>query len=76
MAAVAPSTSSRGRTRDPERRELIIGNFTRLNQIGQGSFAIVYKAKHVVSQPVQPHDALLGPNERAGASPAVPRAEL
>ena len=46
-----PSRRSREATSDQRKeKEFIIGNFRQMEQIGQGSFAVVYKAKHVVSQ--------------------------
>ena len=50
MAAPAPAPVSSRRSEDPKHREVRIGNFTRMEQIGQGSFATVYKARHTVSR--------------------------
>ena len=49
MAAIIPQASS-GRPKEPE-REKAVGNFIRMEQIGQGSFANVYKARHVRDPP-------------------------
>ena len=50
MATPAPAPVPSRRSREPEYREVKIGDFTRMEQIGQGSFATVYKARHTVSR--------------------------
>ena len=45
MAAIIPQATS-GRSKESE-REKAIGSFIRMEQIGQGSFANVFKARHV-----------------------------
>ncbi|KAI9777032.1 MAG: Serine/threonine-protein kinase [Candelina submexicana] len=47
MAAQAPPSSGSRRSRDTESGDMTIGNFRRLEEIGKGSFATVYKAAHV-----------------------------
>ena len=45
-AAATASTPSRRSSKDSS----AIGSFTRMEEIGRGSFATVYKAMHTVSQ--------------------------
>lgn len=51
MAARQPTSSSSSprRTKDPVQEEMAIGSFRRLEEIGRGSFATVYKAAYSVS---------------------------
>ncbi|CAD6583785.1 MAG: Serine/threonine-protein kinase [Alectoria sarmentosa] len=44
MAAKQPSPSTSRRTRDPTHQEMVVGKYRRLEEIGRGSFATVYKA--------------------------------
>ncbi|MCJ1319199.1 Serine/threonine-protein kinase [Xylographa vitiligo] len=46
MAAVTPTPSTSRRSRDPAQQEVEIGSFKRMEEIGRGSFATVYKATH------------------------------
>lgn len=49
MAAKQPAPTSSRRTRDSAQGEMSIGSFRRLEEIGRGSFATVYKAAYSVS---------------------------
>ena len=49
MAAATPTPSTSRRTRDPAQQDVEIGSFRRMEEIGRGSFATVYKATHTVS---------------------------
>ena len=49
MAAAAPTPSASRRARDPAQQDVEIGSFRRMEEIGRGSFATVYKATHTVS---------------------------
>ena len=49
MAARQPIPSSSRRSRDAVPGEMAIGSFRRLEEIGRGSFATVYKAAYSVS---------------------------
>ena len=46
MAAPGPQSPAPRRSRESN----TVGNFTKLEEIGKGSFATVYKAVHVVSK--------------------------
>ena len=50
MAAATPGPSLSRRPRDPAQAEVDIGSFKRMEEIGRGSFATVYKAMHTVSK--------------------------
>ncbi|KAI9818070.1 MAG: Serine/threonine-protein kinase ulk2 [Pycnora praestabilis] len=47
MAAQPPAPSSSRRSRESGQGDMTIGNFRRMEEIGRGSFATVYKAVHV-----------------------------
>ena len=51
MAAATPTSSTSRRPRDPAQPDVEIGSFRRMEEIGRGSFATVYKATHTVSMP-------------------------
>ncbi|PKY00291.1 serine/threonine-protein kinase [Aspergillus campestris IBT 28561] len=50
MSSAHPSR----RSKDPSRTELAIGRYTRLDEIGRGSFATVYQGVHTVSPDTPP----------------------
>lgn len=49
MAAPTPGPSASRRPRESTQGDVDIGSFRRLEEIGKGSFATVYKAMHTVS---------------------------
>lgn len=49
MAAPTPGPSTSRRPRESTQGDVDIGSFRRLEEIGKGSFATVYKAMHTVS---------------------------
>jgi len=51
-ANMDPSAPSRRRLPPPKEPLVIIGDYQRLNEIGKGSFAMVYRGVHVVSHPL------------------------
>ncbi len=48
MATPAATSSTVRRTREPGQGEMAVGSFRRLEEIGRGSFATVYKASYSV----------------------------
>ncbi|KAL8871459.1 MAG: hypothetical protein Q9174_002711 [Haloplaca sp. 1 TL-2023] len=63
MAAPSPAPSSSRRPRAPGQGEMSVGSFRRLEEIGKGSFATVYKATYsvrsLVARPHRPSKAAI-----------------
>lgn len=57
MAARQPIPTSSRRPRESTQGEMAIGSFRRLEEIGRGSFATVYKAAYSVS--LYPDDSIV-----------------
>lgn len=76
MAAPTPGPSTSRRPRAPGQGEMSVGSFRRLEEIGKGSFATVYKATYSVRSPISfqtlPSFGLdLGLGVLSGTSPMV-----